>query len=42
MIRVSDEAMQRLRSAGTWPEFEARYCALGELGRGGGHGLPGS
>jgi eukaryotic-like serine/threonine-protein kinase len=36
MVHVSDEAMRRLRAAGTWPVFEGtRYVALGELGRGG-------
>jgi serine/threonine protein kinase len=36
MIRVSDDAVRRLRTAGTWPEFEGtRYTALDELGRGG-------
>jgi serine/threonine protein kinase len=36
MIRVSDDAVRRLRTAGAWPEFEGtRYTALDELGRGG-------
>jgi len=36
MFRVSDDAVRRLQTAGTWPEFEGtRYSALGELGRGG-------
>jgi eukaryotic-like serine/threonine-protein kinase len=36
VIHVSDDAMRRLRSAGTWPEFDGtRYVALDELGRGG-------